>query len=83
MRYLLKEDNFSCHMRHLITCDEYGNKPFLRGVRNHMAIAPEMMELWYLVKENQPLSHVPGVEDALRKLESKLDDMYRNEKRVR
>jgi len=79
MFYADKGDNFSKHLRHLITCDKFGNKPFLRGIKNHMEMAPEMMELWYVVKANQVLSHIPGVEDCLNKLDKKLSDIYGNE----
>jgi len=44
-----------------------------------MAIAPEMMELWYLVQANQVLCHIPGVEEALKRLDEKLDALYKHE----
>jgi len=67
---------FEKHLTSLMTCDEFGNKPFMRGIKNHMALAPEMMALWNLVRSNKTLWAIPSVEEGLRKLEKKADELY-------
>ena len=76
-----RTDKFYEHIKHLITCDKYGNQPNFLGIKNHMAISRELMGLWEVVRENQEILILPDVDERLQKLERKLDEIYGSNKK--